>query len=136
MGRRAWSLRLRRGLWPSLGGPLRRAWVATDPNGTLRALEEIRRLMVPASAPARPSAGAEARFTGPLSVRSWRGDARLGDDDLADWLIRELGGDPGERRAYPSSSSSGCSQTTRAATWSGGACTKKGADRGRCSGGG
>ncbi len=95
MGRRAWSLRLRRGLWPSLGGPLRRAWVATDPNGTLRALEEIRRLMVPASAPARPSAGAEARFTGPLSVRSWRGDARLGDDDLADWLIRELGGDPG-----------------------------------------
>ncbi len=95
MRRRAWAWRLRRGLWPSLGGSLRRAWVATDPNGALRAFEEIRRLMAPAPPMARPSAGAEARFTGPLSVRSWRGDARLGDDDLADWLIRELGGDPG-----------------------------------------
>lgn len=59
------------------------------------AFEELRRLTVPAPPPVRPSPGAEARFTGPLSVRSWRGDARLGDDDLADWLIRELGGDPG-----------------------------------------
>lgn len=95
MRRRAWARRLRRGLRPSLGGSLRRAWVATDPNGTLRALEEIRRLIVPAPPPVLPSPGTKARFTGLLSVRSWRGDARLGDEDLADWLIRELGGDPG-----------------------------------------
>lgn len=60
-----------------------------------RTLEEIRRHAVPVPATAPPRAGAEARFTGPLTV-GWRhDDVRLGDEDLVDWLLRELGGNPG-----------------------------------------
>lgn len=46
--------------------------------------------------PKPPPAGAVARFTGPLTTRMWRDDARVGDRDLVDWLVQELGGDPGE----------------------------------------
>jgi len=58
----------------------------------MRAFERIRRLTVAAPA---PPAGAEARFTGPLTLRPWRDDVRLGDEDLTGWLLRELGGEPG-----------------------------------------
>jgi hypothetical protein len=61
----------------------------------MRAFERIRRLTVAAPAPPAPPAGAEARFTGPLTLRPWRDDVRLGDEDLTGWLLRELGGDPG-----------------------------------------